>query len=195
MVQNTAMMAAAFAALAAVSDAASCTNACNGKGLCTFNNMCVCNERYTGGDCSLRKCPQHLAWADGAFADESAHAMYQTCSRMGHCDYTSGQCQCQPTPPFGGSDCRQLRCEKGCGGHGRCLTMEEHAAENGLVYDGRLVVDDQFRTTDPAIYAGGTACGGAAAARRWPPLLAQSQSQRHGGARRSAEVQTNDGLR
>ena len=62
-----------------------------------------------------------LAWADGAFADESAHAMYQTCSRMGHCDYTSGQCQCQPTPPFGGSDCRQLRCEKGCGGHGRCV--------------------------------------------------------------------------
>ena len=119
----------------AVANAASCTNACNGKGLCTFNNMCVCNERYTGGDCSLRKCPQHLAWADGAFADESAHAMYQTCSRMGHCDYTSGQCQCQPTPPFGGSDCRQLRCEKGCGGHGRCLTMEEHAAENGLVYD------------------------------------------------------------
>ena len=113
-------------------DAASCTNACNGKGLCTFNNMCVCNERYTGGDCSLRKCPQHLAWADGAFADESAHAMYQTCSRMGHCDYTSGQCQCQPTPPFGGSDCRQLRCEKGCGGHGRCLTMEEHAEENPM---------------------------------------------------------------
>jgi len=29
---------------------------------------------------------------------------------------------------------------------------------NGLVYDGRLIVDENFRTVDPAIYAGGSLC-------------------------------------
>ena len=32
------------------------------------------------------------------------------------------------------------------------------ANSNGLVYDGRLIVDEHFRTVDPAIYAGGSMC-------------------------------------
>jgi len=30
--------------------------------------------------------------------------------------------------------------------------------ESGLVYDGRLIVDKNFKTTDPFIWAGGSHC-------------------------------------
>jgi pyruvate/2-oxoglutarate dehydrogenase complex dihydrolipoamide dehydrogenase (E3) component len=30
--------------------------------------------------------------------------------------------------------------------------------KNGLVYNGRLIVDNKFRTTDPSIYAAGSLC-------------------------------------
>jgi hypothetical protein len=52
--------------------------------------------------------------------------------------------------------------------------------DSGIVFDGRVVVDHMFRTTDPAVYAGGTAAKFSRRYRAPQPLLQEFDS-REGG--------------
>ena len=43
---------------------AACPNACTKNGVCTGNSTCICENGFTGADCSLRFCAFGKAWAD-----------------------------------------------------------------------------------------------------------------------------------
>lgn len=45
-----------------------------------------------GADCSLRKCPEHTAWADEPIDVDVAHE-YAECSNKGVCDRETGECE------------------------------------------------------------------------------------------------------
>lgn len=49
--------------------AAECPNACSGHGACGNYDMCTCCENFFGNDCSLRTCPNGLAFADSPKGD------------------------------------------------------------------------------------------------------------------------------
>lgn len=109
---------------------------CNGQGICSGTPAftCACNTGFTGFDCTLRTCPQGVAWFDGATAPDTAHAM-ATCSNKGTCDTKTGLCTCNAM--FTGSACDVLKCPgvtTPCNGHGVCKTMQQLAlasASNG----------------------------------------------------------------
>lgn len=109
---------------------------CNGQGSCSGSPAftCACNVGFMGFDCTLRTCPQGIAWFDGATAPDTAHAM-ATCSNKGTCDTKTGLCTCNTM--FTGSACEVLKCPgimTPCNGHGVCKTMQQlalAAASNG----------------------------------------------------------------
>lgn len=109
-----------FAALAR----AQCPNMCNGHGRCGEVNRCECFASWTGGDCSLRKCPTGTAWADIASDDEVAHQESE-CSNRGQCDHKSGQCVC--FQGYEGIACNRMICPADCAAHGECHSMRHHA--------------------------------------------------------------------
>mmetsp|Transcript_79248 Transcript_79248/g.232745 ORF Transcript_79248/g.232745 Transcript_79248/m.232745 type:complete len:714 (-) Transcript_79248:47-2188(-) len=82
-----------------------CQMDCSGHGSCAQNGRCVCDNGWTGANCSLEvPCP-------GSFAK---------CSNRGVC-LPSGACQC--FPGFTGPDCASaasVSCPRSCSGHGRC---------------------------------------------------------------------------
>jgi hypothetical protein len=94
---------------------ASCPNHCSGNGKCIADDKCSCFIRYTGADCSQRKCKENVAWADGS--DSDAHEYYE-CSNKGTCDRATGECQCYPG--YGGAACQRSECPNACSGHGTC---------------------------------------------------------------------------
>ncbi|KAL3672317.1 hypothetical protein V7S43_003007 [Phytophthora oleae] len=106
--------------------------ACSGHGYCSGAPQfrCYCVAGFTSGDCSVRTCPEGIAWFDTPTADNRAHSM-AVCSSIGVCDESIGACTCPS--PFEGAACERLSCPLGlepvCTGHGRCLTMAELALE------------------------------------------------------------------
>ncbi|XP_078687345.1 usherin-like isoform X3 [Branchiostoma floridae x Branchiostoma belcheri] len=62
------------------------------------NGRCVCDEGFTGDDCSERACPDN-------------------CKDRGDC--VNGVCVCKPG--FTGADCSQRACVPDCGDRGRCV--------------------------------------------------------------------------
>lgn len=74
---------------------AGCPNACSGHGRCVGVSTCECYGAWTGGDCSLRRCPLGPAWADVATSDDVAHAPAE-CSNRGTCNRATGTCGCLP---------------------------------------------------------------------------------------------------
>jgi hypothetical protein len=103
---------------------------CSGHGVCdptTFR--CYCSAGWHGGDCALMECPKGRTWYSYPTADESAHLDYDTCSTMGTCDTSRGQCKCREG--FYGEACEYMACggpsNNPCNGHGRCMTMAELA--------------------------------------------------------------------
>ncbi|KAG3247913.1 hypothetical protein PI124_g7381 [Phytophthora idaei] len=101
--------------------------ACSGKGTCrgppTYD--CICNEGFTGGDCTERLCPKGRSWFDRPTeAPDTAHALVE-CSNAGECDRTKGECVC--LAGFTGAACNRMVCPNDCSGHGTCYTMEQLA--------------------------------------------------------------------
>jgi len=125
--------------IAAVADA-HCPNSCNGHGECVGTAKCSCWSQWTGGDCSMRKCPTGVAWADQATADETAHQPAE-CSARGLCDHTTGICTCDEG--FEGLACNRMTCPNDCSGHGSCRSMKYHAANSERGY----AVDNVGHTT------------------------------------------------
>jgi hypothetical protein len=51
-------------------------------------SQCTCDSDWSvAPDCSLRKCPKGIAWADKASSANTAHALVE-CSNRGVCDYS-----------------------------------------------------------------------------------------------------------
>ncbi|KAG3253692.1 hypothetical protein PI124_g1773 [Phytophthora idaei] len=106
--------------------------ACSGHGFCSGPPQfrCFCVAGHTSGDCSVRTCPEGIAWFDTPIGDNRAHSM-AVCSGVGVCEVSLGECTCPA--PFEGAACERLMCPPGsdpvCNGHGRCLTMAELALE------------------------------------------------------------------
>jgi hypothetical protein len=115
---------------------ADCPNGCSGHGLCgTPDRVCLCSVGFMGGDCSLRTCPQGLAWTDQTIKMDDAHN-FAECSNMGHCDRSTGLCTCNPG--FEGLSCQRMTCPNMCTGHGTCQSMRYHATQkdpgDGQIY-------------------------------------------------------------
>jgi len=111
----------------------SCPNQCSFNGKCV-SSFCECFDGFTGGDCSQRLCPSTEAWVDVASGTDPAHARAE-CANMGLCDRGTGKCTCRKG--FTGAACSRMECPGGktsCSGHGRCVTIERAASEEGVSY-------------------------------------------------------------
>ena len=77
-------------------DGVSCTD----HGVCSGapSWQCTCSEGWTGGDCSLRKCPYGNAWSDIPTRPNFAHG-FAECSNQGICDREKGTCNCRTGSP------------------------------------------------------------------------------------------------
>lgn len=103
---------------------------CDARGTCSGapSYSCSCWAGFTGLDCTIRTCPNGIAWFDGATVADTAHAM-APCSNKGTCDSKTGLCTC--LSPFTGSACELLKCpgtSSICNGRGSCKTMQQLAA-------------------------------------------------------------------
>ena len=108
---------------------AGCPNLCSSHGFCDdASGVCHCDFTYTGGDCSLRTCPDDFAWSDMASADDTAHARAE-CSNAGLCNRERGNCMC--FIGFEGPACERMSCPGGadmpCNSHGVCMSMRNFA--------------------------------------------------------------------
>ena len=100
-----------------------CPNMCNGHGVCTTDNVCVCESFYeVASDCSQKSCPTGNAWASKGNTSNFAHLPME-CSNIGVCDYGDGTCVCPPG--FEGDACERTVCgSDNCNNHGSCLPLE-----------------------------------------------------------------------
>jgi len=77
---------------------------CSGNGICNRETMtCVCEESFSGGDCSLRVCPNGWSWFSYPSETDKGHDEWTACSDMGICDRIKGNCKCNEG--FFGSAC------------------------------------------------------------------------------------------
>ena len=106
---------------------AGCPNECSKHGYCDKNNTCHCAVTHTGPDCSLRTCPDGIAWTDYASATDVAHGRRE-CSNRGICNSATGMCKCQKG--WTGRSCERLDCpvnDNGihCSGNGAACPCAE----------------------------------------------------------------------
>ncbi|CAK4637297.1 unnamed protein product [Aphanomyces euteiches] len=108
---------------------------CSGHGYCSGSPQyaCMCFAGWTSGDCSVRTCPQDLAWFDMAGGNNAAHGL-AVCSNAGVCDPATGQCNC--AQGFEGAACQRMKCpgagDPPCSGHGQCLNQARLALLSSL---------------------------------------------------------------
>ncbi|RLN88316.1 hypothetical protein BBJ28_00009441 [Nothophytophthora sp. Chile5] len=112
--------------MACTEAADSCPNSCSGSGVCDRHVVCRCYEGYYGYDCSLQHCPIGKSWGVIKGADD-AHGP-EECSGRGICNSLSGACVCQLG--FTGDACQFTECLESCSEHGKCISMQELAAND-----------------------------------------------------------------
>lgn len=147
-------------ALLVASAAAVCPNSCSGHGTCDAYDRCTCfsegktlyfgkdsdpvsGQAYTydedleniqvhhvGADCSQLTCPRGMSWTQTVGRYD--HVDNVECSDAGHCDRSSGKCNCYAG--YGGSACQRTQCENDCSGHGICQSNLKFAADGGARY-------------------------------------------------------------
>ena len=101
----------------------SCPKDCSRHGSCLYN-FCVCDEGYTGIDCSNVSCPDDLC-----IFDYLGHTQVcEQCNNRGTCNGYTGQCDCEF--PASGESCREYDCLNDCNGNGVC----DHGRNNSLGY-------------------------------------------------------------
>ncbi|KAL3672939.1 hypothetical protein V7S43_002241 [Phytophthora oleae] len=98
---------------------------CSGHGKCNTRNLCECDTRHFGFDCSQKRCPLGPAWVASARATDDAHYPVE-CSNKGVCDYEEGKCTCDEG--FVGAACQRMKCNDACNSAGQCLSLKELAA-------------------------------------------------------------------
>ncbi|POM67852.1 Hypothetical protein PHPALM_16069 [Phytophthora palmivora] len=119
---------------------------CSGHGTCNTHNLCECDSRHFGFDCShsalsllqedsranlvslllvIERCPLGPAWVAPARAVDDAHYLVE-CSNKGVCDYEEGKCTCDEG--FVGSACQRMECANKCNNAGQCLSLKELSA-------------------------------------------------------------------
>lgn len=118
--------------------AARCLNGCSGHGLCGGSDpahtgaVCVCFTGWTSSaDCSTRTCPSGPAWADRAYAQNSAHQIVE-CSASGICNRETGLCECYRG--FTGDACQRNTCPNSCSDQGTCMTIGDASLLHGIDY-------------------------------------------------------------
>ena len=103
----------------------SCPRDCSRHGVCLYN-FCVCDDGFTGIDCSNVTCPSgrcaydyqgHVLNCDQCGALDQAYVDFFDVPR-GECDGYIGQCRCNY--PASGADCKQTECRNDCNGVGEC---------------------------------------------------------------------------
>ncbi|KAF1782553.1 EGF-like domain, extracellular [Phytophthora cactorum] len=77
---------------------------CSGHGTCNTRNLCECDAKHFGFDCSQKRCPLGPAWVAPARATDDAHYLVE-CSNKGVCDHEEGKCTCDEG--FIGSACQR----------------------------------------------------------------------------------------
>ncbi|ETO71029.1 hypothetical protein F444_12548 [Phytophthora nicotianae P1976] len=65
---------------------------CSGHGTCNTRNLCECDARHFGFDCSQERCPLGPAWVAPARAMDDAHYLVE-CSNKGVCDHKEEICR------------------------------------------------------------------------------------------------------
>jgi len=111
---------------------AACPASCSGHGKCLTADVCECETRWVGSDCSERECPYGVSWVTAATTEGAPMGRisainaglggmhpYAECSNKGVCDRSTGECQC--FEGYAGRGCRRQACPNDCSGHGRCV--------------------------------------------------------------------------
>ena len=110
---------------------------CSGHGTPHFaEKRCICDDGFGSESdisiaksprCDVRICPAGKSWFDLAKSTTEAHGLAE-CSDAGTCDRATGLCRCFEGKA--GPACDQLACPQNCGGHGKCLKMEDLAGDS-----------------------------------------------------------------
>lgn len=107
---------------------AACANSCSNHGSCGEHDKCTCDPNWSGGDCSLAKCPHGASWSKSTDGGE-----YSECSSRGSCDRKTGACQC--LAGFSGTSCQRKECPESCSGHGVCEAPSTKGSRTALTVE------------------------------------------------------------
>ena len=123
----------------------SCPKDCSRHGSCLYN-FCVCDEGYTGIDCSNVSCPDDLC-----IFDYLGHTQVcEQCNNRGTCNGYTGQCDCEF--PASGESCREYDCLNDCNGNGCAITVATTPSVMAFASVSRSMGDQRIRVwTAPSL--------------------------------------------